>query len=82
MKCLQNTERKHDHEHELLLQVHVQLVKLPQRQDQDDDVYDNVEDGAKPSLQVDVVALAMVPLFQLQPGVVDGRALEERGEEE
>lgn len=48
----------------------------------DDDIQHDVEGRAQPPLEMDVVAAAQVIRLELQPGVVDGPALEERGEEE
>ena len=77
---IQDTQRKHEHDHNFLLELDLKTVQVPERQHNDDEINNNVADGAHPALDVDVVAGSQVGAVDLQPGMVDWVALERCGE--
>lgn len=74
--------REHGDYHDLLFEAHVQSCKVPQWQDHDNKIQNNVDGSRDPTLEVDIVTFASMKTVPIVPGHADGCTLEGRCKEE
>lgn len=77
-RYLQETTQKHEHDTELAPAIHLELFELTHRQENDDQVEDNIDGGGTPTVRGEVDALAVVLTVPAFPGKADGKALQRR----